>query len=459
MIATVLLLAASCEKPDIKGEVVTISNVTLSLKSNEGRVNIPSEDTNYTKTVGNITIPVDVQFSDAVPNRFNVNVSVDNDTINKLIAENKLPNTVLLQSQYYKIPSSLDVRFGLDHFDFNLVVDITAIERNYGKNLALAVVLSDPTKNDKLDKSAKEAIIIINTSKIIRPDEIHYIYFTHADSLLMIPQPGVTYSQNPTSLTVPVSVSLGGIPAGGFNVRLSEDPDTVQTMIDDSILKNTVVLHAGTDYVLPDSVNFQPQKSEAMVNLQLSVDTLLSHYNQKVALALTLDYPSSHLLDSSKRTVVVVLDPPKLVEFDITNVGSTYSVQRENTRTSEVSSDLIDNKISTKYLLFDFYGAWVQLEYNTPQIAGAYTLTSANDATKYNSRNPTAWQLQGSNNGSTWIALDVETNQSFTADYQTKKYYFDNSVAYKYYRLDLEQVVGGAGSLMQLAEWRLIRTP
>src|SRR5690242_21435932 len=93
MIAATLLLAASCEKPDIKGEVITISNVTLSLKSNQGRVSIPSEDTNYTKTVGDITIPVDVQFSDPVPNRFNVNVSVDNDTINKLIAENKLSNT------------------------------------------------------------------------------------------------------------------------------------------------------------------------------------------------------------------------------------------------------------------------------------------------------------------------------------------------------------------------------
>lgn len=459
LIITLLMSDFSCKKRDIKGEVLSISNITLSLKSDQGQIKIPEEDTGYVKTPENITIPVRVLFSDAAPKRFDVGLSVDNDTINNLIAENKLPNTVLLQSQYYKLPSSLDVRFGLDHYDFNLVVDITAIERNYGKNLALAVGLNDPTKNDQLDQNKKDAIIIINTSKIIRPDEIHYIYFTNADTLLNIPQPGISYSQNKTFLTVPVGISLGGIPAGAFNVKISDNQDTVQKLISTGVLKGVHPLTPGSDYIFPDSINFSAGKGAAMANINVSVDSLVAHYNQKVAFALSLDYPSSHLLDSARRTVVVVLDPVKLVEFDITNDNSTYTVQRDNTQTGEVATNLIDNNITTKFLLFDFRGVWVQLEYPSAQVAGAYTLTSANDNMTYTGRNINAWKLLGSNDGTQWTTLDTETGNPFTANYQTVKYYFDNSVAYKYYRLDLESVVGGDGSLMQLAEWRLIRTP
>ncbi len=448
----------SCKRMDIKGEVPDVNNITLRLKSDKGEINIPSKDTDFIKTPENVSIPIRILFSDAAPKRFNVSVSVDNDTINRLIAENKLPNTILLQEQYYKIPSNLDVRFGLDHLDFNLVIDITPIERNYGKNLALALVLNNPTKNNKLEETQREAIIMLNTSKIIKESEIHYIYFSKADTVLSIPQPGITYEQSTSYLTVPVDISLGGVPAGSFNVRLSGDKDTIQKLINKGVLKNVHPLTQNKGFLFPDSVNFTGKQSLAQVNLRVSVDSLVAHYNQKVALALSLDQPSSHLLDSSKRSIVVVLDPIKLVEFNITAEG-VFSSQRENTRTSEVSTNLVDGKINTKFLLFDFRGVWVQLAYDTPVVAGAYTLTSANDNMTYTDRNINAWKLLGSNDGTHWTTLDTENGQPFTANYQTVKYYFNNSVAYKYYRLNIESVAGGPGALLQLAEWSLIRTP
>jgi hypothetical protein len=116
----------------------------------------------------------------------------------------------------------------------------------------------------------------------------------------------------------------------------------------------------------------------------------------------------------------------------------------------------VDNQINTKFLLFDFAGVWAQLEFDTAQITGAYTITSANDAP---GRDPKAWQLLGSNDGANWKVLDAQTNQSFSARFQTKKYYFSDKTAYKYYRLQIQETADGPGSLMQLAEWRLIRTP
>jgi hypothetical protein len=457
LIAGMMIVGVSCEKRDIKGEVVNIGNVTLSLKSNDGQIKIPEEDTSYIKTPEDVTFPIEVKFSDAVPKRFQVGVSVDNDTINKLIAENKLPNTVLLQSQYYKIPSNLDVRFGLDHYDFNLVVDVTPIESNYGKNLALAIALHDPTKNNQLDKATKKVIIVINTSKVISKDDIHYIYFTKAGGLANIPESGTAYPQNGSVLTVPIGVSLGGVPAGAFNVRIAEDQDTVQKLISSGVLKDVHPLVAGTDYRLPDSLDFPAKQSEAKVNLGLNVDTLVAHYNEKVALALTLEYPTGHLLDSARRTVVAVLDPVKLVEFDITSEG-TFSTQRDGTG-SEIAANLVDNDVTTKLFLGGFNGVWFQLEFPTPQVVGAYSVVSANDNMTYTDRNINAWSLLGSDDGAHWTTLDTEAGNPFTANYQIVKFYFNNTVAYKYYRLDIASVTGGPGAGFQLSGWHLIRTP
>lgn len=456
LISCTVLITMSCKKRDIKGEEISISNVGLSIKSDNGTIMVPKGE-NFSVSPENLTIPVEITFSDAVPKRFNVNVSVDNDTITKLINAGKLPNTVLLPSQFYKIPSNVDIGFGMEKYDFDLVVDITAVERNYGKNLALAVELSDPTKNNSLDKKTRKAIIMINTEKVLKEEEIHYVYFKDAGAMVGIPQQGVTYPQSSSTLTVPVSVSLGGIPAAAFNVRLSDNQDTLQKIIAADGSDSLVAMVAGVSYILPDSVDFKSHQGSATFYLEVSVDSLKSDFNKSLLIGLSLEYPTGHLLDSSRRTVVLNLNPSKLVEIDITNLNSHFSASRENDRTSgEGSTNLVDDKINTKFLLFDFQGVWAQLEYDEPQVAGAYTITSANDAPD---RDPANWQLQGSDNGTSWTVLDEQSAQSFSARFQTKKYMFKNKTAYKFYRLNIISVAGGNGGLYQQAEWRLIKTP
>ncbi|HEY6081851.1 MAG TPA: discoidin domain-containing protein [Chitinophagaceae bacterium] len=455
LVALLIVISISCKKKDIKGEQITISNVTLSMKTTAGQVPVP-QDSNYSKTPQSVIIPLEISFSDAVPKRFNVGVTVNNDTINQLIAANKLPNTVLLPAEFYQIPSNIDVLFGLDHIDFNLVVDMTAIERNYGKNLALAVVLTDPTKSNKLAPSKNMAIVVINTSKIITPAEIHYISFAGAGNILDIPQPGIIYAQNSSSLTVPVKISLAGIAGSAFNVKVAADTDTVKTVI--AADTSLVMLNAGTDFQIPDSVDFLANKNEASFDLNVNVDPLKNNFTKKLVLALTLSDPTSHLLDSLKKTVIIELDPPKLVELDITNKGSIFSVQYENTNPNdqgENSSHLIDNNIYSKFLIFNFTApAWMQLQYATPQYSGAYTITSANDAP---GRDPKSWQILGSNDGINWTVLDQQMNQSFANRYQTNKYVFPNTTAYSYYRLNI--LANNGDGLFQCAEWRLIRRP
>lgn len=142
---------------------------------------------------------------------------------------------------------------------------------------------------------------------------------------------------------------------------------------------------------------------------------------------------------------------------DITNDGR-YIVSRDNSGgedAKEGSLKLIDGNIETKFLQFDYAGdLWIQLEYIDPIIAGAYTLTSANDA---QSRDPKNWTLQGSNDGEIWTEVDNQVDQVFAERFQTVTYIFDNHDAYKFYRMNIT-ANGGAG-LFQLAEWRLLKLP
>ena len=242
LILWITLGELSCKKRDIKGEVVTIGNVEAFFNSDEGKVVVPA-DTNYTVSARELTVSLRTSFSDVVTKRFDMAVRVDNDTINHMIAQNKLPNTILLPAGSYKVPSSLDVLYGLEHLDFDLKIDIQVLERNYGKTLAVALELVSPSKGNKLDKNKKEVIVLINTAEVLNPKDIHYIYFSGAGNIAKLPEQGKTYSQTATSLNVPVEVTLAGEATGPFQVDVSSmDSDTIQNLIDDGTLANVVLL-------------------------------------------------------------------------------------------------------------------------------------------------------------------------------------------------------------------------
>jgi hypothetical protein len=74
---------------------------------------------------------------------------------------------------------------------------------------------------------------------------------------------------------------------------------------------------------------------------------------------------------------------------------------------------------------------WLQYRFTSGKTITSYSITSRNYA---GSPNPTAWKLQGSNNGSSWTDLDTRTNQSFNAN-EKKTFSMSNSTSYTYYRL------------------------
>lgn len=447
----ILLFTWSCSKND-RFRDDKLTPVSIAISSENGIVNVPGPDT-YTKSTDDITIPVRLVLSAAAPKTFTVNVGVNNDTVNRMIADQQLQNTVLLDAAYYTLPVNSEIRFGLDTFSIPLKVNMQAIEKYHGQQLALAVRLSTPGKENTLDAAGQTALILIHTDQVIEQSEIHYLAFTKGGAVLAEPD-GTDHTLGNVDVVLPVSVSLGGQAGGAFTVSLSPAPDTVQTLLDNGTLTGPL-LQPDVDYTLPATINFPANTNVAKFNLIVKTASITQYAGSKPLLAIRLSDPTRHLLDEEKSTIVLQLDPAKLIETDITNQNIKYTTQYENTsNANETSAKLIDNNINSKFLLGSFSTVWAMLEFATPQTTGAYTMTSANDAPD---RDPKDWTIEGSNNGADWVILDKRVDQNFGSRFLTVKYTFSNADAYKYYRLYVTATHGA--TLWQQAEWRLIKRP
>lgn len=150
-------------------------------------------------------------------------------------------------------------------------------------------------------------------------------------------------------------------------------------------------------------------------------------------------------------------DPTKIGENYIQTVGGTLSVTRDNGAGpdgNEGSKKLVDGDLGSKFLQDGFDGTLkCTFELKTPQVVGAYTLTSANDG---NDRDPRFWILQGSLDGIQYKDLHTVTQCPWANNDDrrvTKRFYFDNFVAYKFYRIYFKANRGSR--LFQMAEWTL----
>ena len=96
----------------------------------------------------------------------------------------------------------------------------------------------------------------------------------------------------------------------------------------------------------------------------------------------------------------------------------------------------------TGWLRYDFGSG------NAPVIK-RYTVNSADVV----GREPTAWQFQGSNDGSTWTTLDTESGQAFSDPYKQNIYNIGNTTGYRYYQINVTAGNGGALGISELGLW------
>jgi hypothetical protein len=147
---------------------------------------------------------------------------------------------------------------------------------------------------------------------------------------------------------------------------------------------------------------------------------------------------------------------PTSIMIDLTS-DATLTVSKENgdgAQGAEGSLKLVDNNLNTKFLVGGLPSEmelWMQQQLASAQAVNRYTITSGNDAPD---RDPTHWELQGSNDASSWVTLDSRTEESFSGRNQTREFIVENQKAYSYYRLFITK--NGGSDAVQLSEWRLL---
>jgi hypothetical protein len=82
----------------------------------------------------------------------------------------------------------------------------------------------------------------------------------------------------------------------------------------------------------------------------------------------------------------------------------------------------------------------------------SYQLVSGDDAPE---RDPADWVIQGSNDGTNWVTLDTQENQTFSGRISTNTYNFSNSIPYSYYRWYVHSLIYDDAPYFQITELRL----
>ncbi|MDN5283965.1 MAG: ATP/GTP-binding protein [Mucilaginibacter sp.] len=199
----------------------------------------------------------------------------------------------------------------------------------------------------------------------------------------------------------------------------------------------------------PEEIEFSNTKRSKFVRFWSTTTTGSNNIRTKNGIVHVVSPDHIFGFDEFVPRLTFVPPPPNLIKL----IGGKLSVLRDNDGgpdNGEGSKKVIDGDDHTKFLANLQGRLWIQFELNSPEVSGVYTLTSANDSPE---RDPRAWTYQGSNDGKNWDELDRRSNFFFEERYQTKVFRCPNTVAYKFYRIDISELRNGG--LFQLAEWTI----
>ncbi|SEW52977.1 carbohydrate-binding protein [Chitinophaga arvensicola] len=312
LLSYLAVTTVSCKKPDIKGEDITVKQVGVAFKSDGGQLKIPLGDSSYTKTTTTVDIPLKILLSDAAPARFDIGITVNPDTVAGMIASNAIPDGVLLAQEDYSLPNLVNVPFGQQEAAFTLKVNLATFEKYYGQTLAVAVELTNPTKNNQLDPAKKIVVVQINTTSIVPIDQIHYVYYPDAGKSIQVPALRTkNYTLGNGTIQVPLAVSYTSSAGKSFYLRVKPNQDTIAKLLAENALPGVAALTAA-DLVLPDSIAFKDFNNSLNFPVTVKLAAFAAHAGKKLALALDLYDPSVYKIDTTRNTLIVILDPEGL---------------------------------------------------------------------------------------------------------------------------------------------------
>lgn len=407
-----------------------------------------------TKTNEQITVPVSIKLSSPASKAFDVNLAVNQKAAADHIKSKNLgSNYIAVKPESIFLPNSTKVNFGADSAVFNVTVTRTEVEKYFGKNIVIGYSITNAGKGNNIDKNNATGVLILKVNDLITESDIHFISLTNGAGAILEAKNQVNYVSSSSGLTIPLGISLASFPGSAFTVDVVTSTDTIAQLIKDGKLPANTVGLTPEQYTIPSKVQVASNAKSAGLEINVPWSVVNANLDKKLAVLVELSAPTLHVLNPQKNYSIILIDSENVVEVDVTN-DAEYSYSRDNDNQNENAVKLIDNNYNSKFLLFDFVDLELKLVYNEPQKIGAYTFTSGNDAQE---RDPAEWVLYGSNDGTTWEALDTRRTEVFNNRTETKRFNIEFPKAYKQFKLHIERT--RSSSLFQMAEWRMVRIP
>lgn len=353
-----------------------------------------------------------------------VNIDRDNDGINidDIVYYNyqeghSLPSSTIRNLLYQiapfnLVPTAAEVAEGLTSIEYPDVDDISLLIPKAPNGYTFELANSDNVQVIGLDGviSPPDQLTIVGVT--IKVTRIYDSSIANTGVIpITVPARSLTAAEvaaNISSISVPVPVTNAGymplptVPSG-YTIAVSESDNELV------VNNNGVII---------------PPETATPVNLIFTVTRLSD--------------------DQSANTAGITVIVPARSRI---NIGGTVTASIANQNDWEGMLQAFDGDTSRKWLANFSSGMWIQYQLVTPHIVTNYSISSADDS---QGRDPKAWSLQGSNDGTNWFTLDVQTNQIFADRKMTKNYIFNNNTSYLYYRLNVTATFSDA--LIQLSE-------
>jgi hypothetical protein len=232
-------------------------------------------------------------------------------------------------------------------------------------------------------------------------------------------------------------------------------------VVDTSLVKNYNEINAFTGnvyVVLPESAytisgtsTVVKSGSSSSEPLTLAINPKNLTLGVKYMLPIKLTSVSAGAIDDNLSITYFRIDEINVRSKDITKEG-TLTGNHTNSPGGEQLPKLVDSNFSSKYLAFDYNtNMYIQMAYPSSRKLDAYTITSGNDEPE---RDPKDFNLQGSNDGTTWTTIDSRSNESFPGRNVTRTFNLAAEAEYAHYRLNITSINGA--DLIQISEWRLL---
>ncbi|MBL3655346.1 DUF5013 domain-containing protein [Fulvivirga sediminis] len=160
-IMMLLFLAVSCADDEVSLPEVESTVVDVGIRFGGTQLNIPEQrnfSVNPDQTL--FTVPLGITLSTVSMEAFEVEVSVNNERVNQLIANGELGDAVLLPASKYTIPAQVNVQANTISAPLPLVLDFDVLTEYQDENLALAVQIDRISKHTLVSEKSTVVIFI-----------------------------------------------------------------------------------------------------------------------------------------------------------------------------------------------------------------------------------------------------------------------------------------------------------